>query len=214
MSSLEWITLIILFLGVTAGLSQIKQLPQDQKYLTYFIITTFILEVIADYYLSKGKNNLFFYHLFIPFQYLYLSFVFHENIKNNTVKIIIKSSMVFVFILEIYLVNYYQSPHTTPSILILTTRLFLLIWVLIYLQSLLNNPTPQPLSSIPIFWVSMGVLIYIVNLFSIGLTQFLIRTQFELANYWQTISLWFDVVFYILCIAPLFNKLYLKYSNK
>lgn len=214
MTIVEWVTLFILLMGSVVGIYQIRQLPLDHVYLTYFILITFILEALADYYLGVlRQNNLFFYHIFIPLQYSALALVFRENFVSSVTKKIVLYSIVFVLVFAILISAFLQSMKEMPFWIILITRLLLLLWVLLYLRELLDVRDPSPLTSIPIFYVCMGILIYIISLFQMGLMRFLIYNKRELATYWLYINLWFDVGFYILSIFPLLSRVYLKYKG-
>jgi len=214
MISAEWVTLFLLFAGVIAGISLIRQLDQDLKYLTYFVIVAFTLELMANCYTGiYRKNNLFLYHLLIPFQYLTLAFVFRENILSQNIKNNILLSVVFVFLFALFSGIFFQKLTEMPFLVILITRLLLLIWVLIYLKDLLNTPEPEPLTSVPTFYVSIGVFVSIISLFQMGVMHYLISDNRELIIYWLQIILWFDAGFYLLCVFPLLYKAFLKYKG-
>ncbi len=209
MTPVEWLILAILFIGVVVGIWQYDRLPRYAKFLLYFFIVTFLLEVNADYYMTAFRsNNLFLYHFFIPFQYITLALFLRESIHTPTVKGSINYSIFLVIACAIIFSGFVQSLKEMPFYILLLTRILLLIWSLIYLQQLIRANKVEVLSKIPAFWVSSGILIYFVSFFQMGLMRYLIIDHHQLANFWIYIVLWFDVAFYLFCLFPI-----LKYRN-
>ncbi|MBU1823279.1 MAG: hypothetical protein KKG00_17505, partial [Bacteroidetes bacterium] len=67
---------------------------------------------------------------------------------------------------------------------------------------------PQPLLSIPGFWICLGILIHFASLLQVGIMHYLIDTNREMALFWYHFSIWFDVVFYVLCTYALYIAIY------
>ncbi|MEZ4901183.1 MAG: hypothetical protein R2822_05180 [Spirosomataceae bacterium] len=209
MTPVEWLILVILFIGVATGIAQYDWLPRYAKFLLYFFIVTFLLEVNADYYMTAFRsNNLFLYHIFIPFQYITLALFLRENLHNSLVKQSINYSIFLVIVSAIVFSGFVQSLKEMPFYILLLTRILLIVWALMYFQQLMKAKKVEVLSQIPAFWVSSGILIYFVSFFQMGLMRYLIIEHHQLANFWIYIVLWFDVVFYLFCLFPI-----LKYRN-
>ena len=204
MTSVEWVTLTVLLIGVIAGVWKHEQFPQDAQYLTYFFVLTFILEINADYYMSIfRRNNLFLYHTFIPFQYIPLALFLRENSQSKTIRKWINWSIVLVLITAALFSGFVQSLKEMPFYSLIITRILLLFWALLYLRQLINSKEMGMLSRIPAFWVASGILIYFISFFQMGLMRYLIVNERKLAGFWIYIVLWFDVGFYSLCLYPL-----------
>ena len=205
MGIIEWTILSVLTIGVVFGVLSFKRLPLDMRYLTFFFITTLTLELASDYVMTLRQRNLYLYHIFIPIQYLYLAIFYKENIDSKFVKIGILASIFFIFITETVFILTIQTLNDSPSLISFITRIILLFWVLIYLLSLLKKEIPVLLVSLPAFWVSIGFLFYFTSIFPTGLMDYLISINRKAAHRWYNLGLWFDVLFYIICIIPLYQ---------
>lgn len=211
----DWLLLGSLPLGVVVGVTNSNKLPLDMKLLTWFFVITFILEIAADYrMIVQHKNNLIFYHTMTVIQYILLSLYFKHNIAFLKIKNAISLSLYGVVMLEIILVLTAQTLEQSPSWIRLITRLFLLYWILSYLKSLLISQKPLPLLSIPAFWVSLGILIHFMSFLQVGLMRYMILTNRQMALSWYHFSIWFDVLFYLICTYSIYIAICQTSQNK
>ncbi len=201
----EWLILSSMVPGVVIGIARFGSLPLSMRYVALFFLSSLGLELAADYrMIALHQNNLVFYHLMTLLNYAFLALSFREVIVLPTKKKLILISLFVVFALEIaFVAGNIQELTQSPSWLRLVCRTLLLCWILLYLQTLLRSDKPKPLLSIPSFWVCLGILVYFASFLQVGLMNYLIKTDRPLALLWYHISIWFDVIFYLICAYAL-----------
>jgi len=205
----DWLLVSSLPMGAIIGIFNYRKLPLDIKYLTYFFVVTLILEVAADYQMIvHHKNNLVYYHTMTVCQYTLLTLVLRRNIEVEKTKKMMIVSIYCIFLIELGLIFTLQNLSQSPSLIRLITRILLLYWILCYLQSLLKIEKPAPLLTIPVFWVCIGILIHFISFLQVGLMRYMIETNRQTALFWYHFSIWFDVLFYLICTYSIFLTIY------
>ncbi|MPR34212.1 hypothetical protein [Salmonirosea aquatica] len=202
----EWLIVSSMAPGAVIGIARFRSLPLFMKYVALFFVCSLGMELAADYrMIVLRQNNLIFYHLMTLLQYTFLAFSFREVIFFPWGKKLILLSVLVVFAVEIVFVSTGIQVFTqSPSWLRLMCRTLLLCWILLYLKTLLQSDKPQPLLSIPSFWVCLGILVHFASFLQVGIMRYLIETDRPLALFWYHISIWFDVIFYIICAYALY----------
>ena len=200
----EWFILTGMSSGVIVGAIQYQRLPHSMRYLFYLFCCSLILEIAADYrMLVHQRNNLVYYHVMTVIQYTFLSLLLRNNISFIATKKKIFISIIGVLFCEFLLLGTVQDIYQSPSWIRLISRLLLLYWILSYLKSLLQSDNPIPLLSIPAFWVCLGLLVYFISFLQVGLMNFMIDADDQVAVFWYHFSLWFDALFYLICTYSL-----------
>ncbi len=202
----EWLILSSMAPGVVIGIIRFRSLPLSMRYIALFFACSIGLELAADYrMLVFHQNNLVFYHLMTLLQYTFLALSFREVILFPRSKKLILLSIFAVFAVEVIFVSTgFQVLTQSPSFLRLVCRTLLLCWILLYLKTLLQSDKPQPLLAIPGFWVCLGILVHFASFLQVGIMRYLIDTDRPLALFWYHISIWFDVIFYLICAYALY----------
>jgi hypothetical protein len=202
----EWLILSSMTPGAVIGSARFRSLPLSMRYVVLFFLSSLGLELAADYrMIVLHQNNLVFYHLMTLLHYTFLALSFREVILFPREKKLILLSILVVFAVEITFVSTgFQVFTQSPSFLRLVCRTLLLCWILLYLKTLLQSDRPQPLLSIPSFWVCLGILVHFASFLQVGIMRYLIETDRPLALFWYHISIWFDVVFYLICAYALY----------
>jgi hypothetical protein len=202
----EWLILSSMAPGAVIGIARFRSLPLSMRYLVLFFLCSVGFEIAADYRMIVfHQNNLVFYHLMTLLNYTFLALSFRKVICFPSGKKLILLSIVLVFTVEIIFISMgIQALTQSPSWLRLVCRTLLLGWILSYLQTLLQSDKPQPLLSLPHFWVCLGILVHFASFLQVGIMRYLIETDRPLALFWYHISIWFDVIFYIICAYALY----------
>ena len=192
--------------GAVIGIARFRSLPLSMRYIALFFMGSLGMELAADYrMIVLHQNNLVFYHLMTLLQYIFLALSFRDVILFTKGKQLILLSIFVICALEALFVSAdIQAFTQSPSWLRLMCRTLLLCWILLYLKTLLQSEKPQPLLSIPSFWVCLGILVHFASFLQVGIMRYLIETDRSLALFWYHISIWFDVIFYIICTYALY----------
>src|SRR5450432_300097 len=80
-----------------------RLLPNEIRLFLFYFILTLLLEAVTAYYIIKlqRKNNLFLYHIFVPFQYAILGLYFLNLYGQNKNKKILFALAMSVLIMLI-----------------------------------------------------------------------------------------------------------------
>ena len=177
--------LCILFISFISSLVNRKNLPQHLRLFPLLLFVTFAVESTAYYYLVLKDQSLQpIYHLFLPFLYSGISYVYLKSIEAPIVlkKVIFFSIPTFIA-LHIYLSLFVQKISTPNSYAFMLAAVLIVVWSLTYFYNLLQSKTVLKLSATPLFWISTGnVLFYSGAFFVMGSLSFLLANNKELAS--------------------------------
>ena len=179
--------LIIFFLSLLAFVFfiKLKVATPDQNIIGLMVLVTLPFELYAGYLQANRTNNLFIYHLLVPIQYIFHSFIFYYYIESNKIKKIILFSIPVVIVTAIFLTFSIQPIEKYNSYVIVITSFFTCAWILIYYRQLFIQLTIINIEKEPLFWISTGLLVYSLgNFFVEGLMKELIEHSMEMAKWY------------------------------
>lgn len=144
------------FLPIAIGIYRWRYLRKYLKLLLVIILLAGVSDAFSFMLIKKSINswpilNIFY---FLQFIYLYLIFKYHSPGKTLSVFTIIFIAFAvinFSFIQQPYQFNTYSS---------YLGSLLLLLFSVVYLNKLMNNLQVDAIQSLPMFWISFGVLAY------------------------------------------------------
>ncbi len=169
-----------------------KSLLHKLPHLFYLILMTFPIEVYADWHLRNYRNSpKELYWVFLLVEYTLLSLYFSNIIKNDKVKIYIKSSVLIVFVVKVISsILFFGIDENNPFVTNLNT-IFILIFSFTYFWQLLTKEQHIDFWRNPNFWICTGLVFYYVGSFLvISMIKFVFKTDKDLA-----VSLWNLVLF-------------------
>lgn len=160
---------------------------------------SFITEIIVYFlYFIVGLRNgeyFFLYHLYIPLDYILLSFFFIHNFSNRLIKSIVIIS-VPIFVCFCILFSFWKiGIHRYPGIILNVEGILLIVWCIIKLLTIEVKLGIQ-ITALPIFWICTGLLIYNLGGFMFnGFYNSLIENKSSFAN---EINQFFNKLFNVL----------------
>lgn len=183
-------SMMIAFLYAIINWRYIKNKPE--KWLVLFLMVTVIIEIIANYYKRIELSNLLvFSNLVIIITNTILFLWFYEYLKNKLLLIISISLVVISFIINSYFQDFLYHIFYYANFAI---SIMLLVNVFAYFNKLLKTSDVLHYKKIPAFWISIGVIIYQLNLV---LVFFLLRDLVTLnRNIYYTIITIVSVLLY------------------
>ncbi|QDK81831.1 hypothetical protein EXU85_25760 [Spirosoma sp. KCTC 42546] len=164
----------ILILGIITGAIRFRILSRASRYALLLIIVTLIVELMAWFLARLIHNNLIVYRPFAVIQFILIAIMYRQELVLHKYLIFIFISIVLVATLIDTVVNFSvllkQYPTTIKSI----CSLLIIVIVLLYLKNLLNTQTAYSFVDYPLFWISMGWLLFsIITLFNLSAYNFI-----------------------------------------
>nr|WP_042291866.1 hypothetical protein [Nonlabens ulvanivorans] len=183
-------SMMIAFLYAIINWRYIKNKPE--KWLVLFLMVTVIIEIIANYYKRIELSKLLvFSNLVIMITNTILFIWFYEYLKNKLLLIISISLVAISFIINSYFQDFLYHIFYYANFAI---SIMLLVNVFAYFNKLLKTSDVLHYKKIPAFWISIGVIIYQLNLV---LVFFLLRDLVTLnRNIYYTIITIVSVLLY------------------
>jgi len=158
-----------------AGIWRFKQLDRPMK--MFFLLCVWsLIEVTAEYILSvKHINNSFLINYYFLIDSLFLSVVYSYSIEDKrTKRIILILAMLFIVIWVIDELTF-AVPGQLNNEMAVTSRIFIIVASILIVLAVMKK-TDSLLIDRPIFWVSMGYVLYSAGVLLIfGLSNELLK---------------------------------------
>lgn len=158
---------LIILAGSVVGICRHKKLSSSSKILLYLLLYTLCSELISEILKRVISNNLMVFHIYNPAQYFILAIAFNNEIRQT--KVIVSSIIGYLFfavlnaiIWQPFFDEYCSYSFNINVVLVSSLCLY-------YLYRLLQDETDDHFSDYPLFWISIGYLIYnCINLLGLG----------------------------------------------
>jgi hypothetical protein len=160
------------------------------------------------------KNNLFVFHISTPLEYLILSILYKGVINNRIVKKIIILAIPLFIILSILSSAFIQKTDVNNSNIIIAESLIMIFLSLFFLRETLLLQQVTVLHQFPMFWISVGILIYYTgNLVIEGMLNYMINHSMELATRIYKAGYIFKYLLFVLFIVAAFCRKTFRVSS-
>lgn len=199
--------LLLLTLGVLTGAFRYYALTRGCRYFFTLLILTLLTETAAWYLGDTYHSNLIAYRLLVPVQYALIVLGYRsELIPLRRVALV---SILFVVLL--WGLDFIQSFDAVgthyPTFVKTVCNLFIIGWTLLYLNALLRIDTPVSFVSFPLFWLSVGWLLFsTVNLTYFATVNYLGLQGRNFLHLFDTIRIVSNFVLYGLFVVAFLAK--------
>ena len=157
-----------IFLPLVVGTFRYKYLETEGKILYGYLWLSFlIMEIVVWYTQINSIQDHFIYNSFLPVQFLLLSAVYWIVLKTNTHKriLFVIAVCIILFTIISHLSNL-SNFNRFNSVANAVANLGLMFFVILYFYELLKELHIVKLSIHPMFWISVGVILYVsINFF-------------------------------------------------
>lgn len=178
------------------------------------LLSISILTEIAVEIRGKDANRHFvFYHFFVLFEYVFMTFILRQWITNKNVRKIMQISAFAFCVISLLISFYVQDFSFHPSINLNIEGLLILTWCIISFFSI----TPledTPIYYFPAFWITLAFLLYFAG--SLGVNGVYNMLAEKVSNAKEIYTLFSSISNYLLyifiTIGILCQKWDLKYS--
>ncbi|WP_273215914.1 hypothetical protein [Runella zeae] len=194
---------IIIGIGIITGLYRFLKLNKSSKVLWYLLIMTIFTELLALYAGKKWRNNWAIYEVYQLLKYILIVFVYSQELPHFRKWILYSTVVVFfVFVIE---TSYYQQKYAFICQTI--EGVFIVLWMLIFFRELLRSNTENPFVSYPLFWISVGYLIFEVSvLFNFSAFNFILKYGKEYLPILKNIRIAANYALYSMYIVAFMTK--------
>ena len=150
-----------------AGIWAINGLSRSSKWLVYLLLFTLFSEATSEICRIVLKNNMMVFHIYNPVQYTLMAIAYNLEIKHGKIIwLTIMGYVTFAILNAIFWQPFFEEycSYSFNVNVILVSSLSLY-----YLYRLLNEETDNAFTQYPLFWISVGYLIYnCINILGLG----------------------------------------------
>lgn len=183
MNTLHYIYFSMLYGTIVCFISQHKHWNHTLKILFMYLIILAAVSTSAMVMQLHKINNLFLYRIFTPVEYALLCLMYYSSMKKSTIKKAIHLSVYGFFAVCVLITFFVEGWKVIDSYAKTIESLLITIWILIYFRQTLITSKILNLHNDPLFWISMGFLIYLIgSFFILGLLNQLIAQNRKLAS--------------------------------
>lgn len=193
----------MLFLALSISPIVFKSQNKSLRLFPLILLIGNIVEIIVMIKKSNGSTSYpFYYHLYIPVEYLLLAFFYYYNFERNWVKKSILFSIPLFIVICFYLTKYSSSEGEYPTMQFNLEGIVLIILSVSNLFSL-RAEEDSIIYKQPLFWIDIALLLfYTGNFFLMGSYNQLISSNPDLAKqYFKFINNSLNYSLYILFIV-------------
>jgi hypothetical protein len=169
-----------------------------------YLLSSLVVAVLAFYVRAhtKSGNNLFLFHIFTPVEYTLLSLVYYTILSGPKIRRAVLFSIPLFIGLSVFFSLFVQGTLDNNSYIGIIESILLICQTLLFLREVLLLKQVTALYRYPLFWISMGILVYFTETMVIeGLLDYLIRHSMELALQAYMISYIFKYLLFLALMA-------------
>lgn len=158
---------LVVSIAALLGIYQVKKLADSSKVLLFLIIYTLLSEAGSELSKILFNNNMAIFHIYNPVQYTLMAIAYNQEIKQGKmIWLTIMGYVTFAILNAIFWQPFFEEycSYSFNVNVVLVSGLSLY-----YLYRLLNEDTDNAFTQYPLFWISVGYLIYnCINILGLG----------------------------------------------
>lgn len=189
----------IFIIGCIIGLIRWHKLQQAARWGVGLLLVTLFSELTAMFVSKHSQSNLWVYHIFIPIQFILVTYSYWLELRLGFMKIII-----WIFPMASVLVSLLGQNSKLPSYAITLSSILYILWGLLFFRELLIQFNKDSVFSYPLFWISLGWLQFgAMNLFAFGIFNYFTQNRFvELISIFKNFRIGSNWILYsYYCVA-------------
>ena len=207
MNILHYIYFFLLYGTIVCFISQLRQLNFTLGVLFVYLLLLAGVSTTGMLMQLNKLNNLYLFRLFTPVEYLLICLMYFPALEKRNIKKVLHWSVYGFFIVCGLITYFLESWLVVDSFARTIEALLVTIWILIYFKQKLSTSNELNLHADPMFWISMGFLIYFIGiLFIHGLLNILIKQDRVLAQTLYRLTYFFEYNLFIEMNIALFCR--------
>ncbi len=190
-----------IFLPILAGIFLYKQNSKLQIRLLFYLILIGVLDFFLHYLSLKKINNLPLFHIFTLFEYLFIAYLFFTSLSNHLYKNIIIIGTIVYFTFNALMLALYSDIFDFNHESRVFESFLLIAYALLYFNHLSKELSTSPDNFLqqPMFWISLGVLLYFSG-------------NFFLFSFYRYIAKVFPMIWTLHSILNILNNIFIAIS--
>ena len=156
---LHKLSLYSVLLPLVVGLINYKYLEVNSKFVLLILLFASISQLSPEFYQNKAGNWLI-YNVYTIIDTLFWGLIFWLNQKSATIRTFIFLIWLSHLSISLYFFYQYGIAYRFYYELVCLDSLVQVVWVLTFFYSIYYNENNKRLEYYPMFWFSMGVLLY------------------------------------------------------
>lgn len=157
----------VVSIAALLGIYQVQKLADSSKVLLLLILYTLLSEAGSELCKILFNNNMMVFHIYNPVQYTLMAIAYNQEIKQGKIICLtVVGYLAFAILNAIFWQPFFEEycSYSFNVNVILVSSLSLY-----YLYRLLNEETDNAFTQYPLFWISVGYLIYnCINILGLG----------------------------------------------
>ncbi|HEY8930672.1 MAG TPA: hypothetical protein VIM55_15825 [Mucilaginibacter sp.] len=191
------IYLIILLGPVIIGFVRFKKLSKAFKVLTVVILCTLLSESIKKIYGQKYHNSMPVSHIWAVIEFVLFSLVYYQLITTAWVKKAITISMLFMVVLEVANLLFFEKINQFPSLILEASHIIYVCYALLLFRQMLFFATQQSIFKQSLFWFNINMLFYATTMFlNFALLSYFVENKLDVVPLYY-FSIVINFIFYI-----------------
>ncbi len=208
--TISYIASFALFCPLIIAIFRRRYLTNELKVLFLYLIASIITEILGNVFARVLHiPNHFILNTFAVLECILISFIFQEVFINKNLKRVAFILIIIYTLVSIYLFIMPDGFFKFNSIVNTISCLLIIIWVFAYFYQLLQTLQVIKLYTIPLFWISVGCLLYFSGTLFIFLYSDTILFQKEPILYYQLWNIYYVLLFvfrFLLAVGLWFSK--------
>lgn len=193
----------VIAVGIITGFYRFLKLNKSSKVLWCLLILTIITEILAVYVAKKYHNNWIVYEFYQLIKYVLIITAYLQEL--HSLKKWMLYSLVIIVLIATVEILFFQQKYA--YIYQTIEGIFVMIWGLLFLKKLLLTDTDNPFTSYPLFWISIGYLIFEISvLFNFSAFNFISEYGKEYLPLLKNIRIAANYVLYSMYIVAFLTK--------
>ena len=194
-------------LGMITGAIRFKKLSVSNRVLLLLIINSVLAEIIATYLRTVFQNNLIVSRIYPLISYGLTAVAFQKELPHFKKYLDLSILIVLTVALLDTIINYNNLLQQYPSFQKVVISLLTIGICLLFLYSLLEKESDYSFIDYPLFWVSLGSLLYsIITLFSFTAFNYIGNNAPEFVSFFTWVRIFANLVLYSLFIVGFMTK--------
>lgn len=199
--------LVVMGLGIIAGAFRFKLLARSVRWFYLLLLISFLTEMVAWGVGKVFKTNIIVFHFFIVIQFALVALAYQQELTKYKQWILLSVigllSVSFLNTLLKFDSLFVEYPTTVRT----CSNLLIVAWSLIYLKTLLDTTRSDSFTEYPLFWISIGWLLFIgVTFFSLGAFNFINTSNSSFRSLFQYLRITANFALYVLFIIAFISK--------
>lgn len=203
--------IILLVISFIVCVVRYSKLPANVKPIVWILALAVLFEIPGYYMHKRNINHYYLFHVYNTFEAIILGIIYNSSFKVQRVRKITYWSIVIFAVSAIFNSLFIQKFYlnVSDSNNIIWGYLLRVVWILYYFYELYSDDSVEVLSSIPVFWISIGNFLFFAGALIVTAIKYKLKqTDPALASSLYPINSILNCIMYICYIVGFYANNY------